>query len=69
MDTTTNHSPQHHVGKSGAGKKGRNASKNQGRNRVSVGGAAGGSGSAGTRQVIVFNPQIWKEETLSVIED
>jgi hypothetical protein len=50
------------------GKKGRNASKNPNRNRASLGQTASGNSSA-TRQVIVFNPQIWKEETLSVIED
>jgi hypothetical protein len=33
-----NQSPSHPVGKSGAGKKGRNTSKNQGRNRSSLGG-------------------------------
>lgn len=67
---TSSHSPQNHVGKSGAGKKGRNTSKNQGRNRANLGGGStSGNGSSGTRHIVVFNPQIWKEETLSVIED
>ena len=69
VEQSVNASPSHHLGKAGAGKKGRNTSKNQGRNRNSLGGGASGSGSNAQRQIVVFNPQIWKEETLSVIED
>ena len=70
MKAVESTSPQHPPGKAGAGKKGRNTSKNQGRNRNSLGGgASGGNASSGQRQVIVFNPLVWKEETLSVIED
>lgn len=45
VEQSVNASPSHHLGKSGAGKKGRNTSKTQGRNRPSLGGGASGSGS------------------------
>ena len=56
VEQSSNQSPSQPLGKSGAGKKGRNTSKNQGRNRNSLGGGTSGNGSSGQRQVIVFNP-------------
>lgn len=56
VEQAANASPSHPQGKSGQGKKGRNTSKNQVRNRNSLGAGAGGNASQAQRQIVVFNP-------------